>query len=48
MNPKSLTLGSPQGRVPKGGNEHLACAPSFETRASRAPQDEVKFEQGLI
>jgi hypothetical protein len=36
----------PKGRVSKDGNKHRACGPSFETRASRAPQDEVNFERG--
>jgi hypothetical protein len=47
MKPNDLTLRSgPEGRVSKGGNEHRACGPSFETRASRATQDEVNFERG--
>ena len=29
------------GRVSKGGNEHIVRLPSFETAASRPPQDEV-------
>ena len=35
MKPNNLTLRSgPKGRVSKGGNEHLACCPSFETRCA--------------
>src|SRR4051812_13093723 len=37
-----LTLRSgPQARVSKGGHEHRACCPPFETAASRPPQGEV-------
>jgi hypothetical protein len=37
-----LTLRSgPQGRVSKGGDEHIACCPPFETLAALAPQGEV-------
>jgi len=44
MRQQHLILRSaPQERVSKDGNEHLVCCPSFETRAVRAPQDEVFF-----
>ncbi len=47
MRTDNLILRSgPEGRVSKDGNEHNVCGPSFETRASRAPQDEVNFERG--
>jgi hypothetical protein len=40
--PTHLTLRSgPEGRVSKGGNPHLVRCLSFETAASRPPQDEV-------
>src|SRR6476661_519149 len=35
-----LTLRSERASVSKGGHEHLVCCPSFETAASRPPQDE--------
>ena len=45
LSKERLTLRSaPQGCVSKGGNEHIACHPSFETRATLAPQDEVILE----
>src|SRR5262249_40926359 len=37
----SLIQGAAAGRVSKGGNAHLVCCPSFETAASRPPQDEA-------
>ena len=42
MRRPDLTLRSgPKGRVSKGGQRAPRLLPSFETRAARAPQDEV-------
>jgi hypothetical protein len=48
MTDNLILRSGPLGRVSKDGNEHNACGPSFETRATRAPQDEVSFERGCF